>query len=372
MPIAGNRPPASPGQGSGRHPEPSGAVTRAFILRVVVGISIALATTGVALVIVFASDVFLLVFAGILVAILLRGLARLVSRYSLLSMGWALALVALILVAMPPLAAWLFYPRIGHELGELATALPPAVVKFQQRISDVSWLQSVLDRLPSAAALATPRGDVLSKATGLFSTTFGALANVLIVVAVGAYLAINPAQYIHGFVRLFPPTRRARVYAVLGELGTTLARWLGAKFLSMVIIGTLTWAGLALLGLRLGLPLALIAGLLTFIPNIGPLLALVPAVLLALAESPVMALWVTLLYAGIQIVETYLITPYIQKRMVAIPPALTIVAQVLAGVLSGGLGLLLAAPLTAAALVLVRRLYIEDLLGEYETPIASG
>ena len=355
--------PVSPARGGSPHPACEESTTRAFTLRVVIGISIALAMTGVALVIVFASDVFLLVFAGILVAILLRGLAALFSRFSPLSSSWALALVALLLLVLPPLAAWLFYPRIGHELGDLADAMPAAVSAFQQRVNDVSWLHSLLDRIPSIATLAAPKGDVLSKVTGFFSTTFGALTNVLIVVALGAYLAANPAQYRHGFAQLFPVARRTRVTAILDELGTTLTWWLGAKFLSMSIIGALTWAGLALLGLPLALPLALIAGLLTFIPNIGPLLSLVPALLLALAESSAMALYVTLLYAGIQIVETYLITPFIQKRMVALPPALTLVTQVLAGVLAGGIGLLLAAPLTAAVMVLIRRLYIEDVLG---------
>ena len=132
----------------------------------------------------------------------------------------------------------------------------------------------------------------------------------------------------------------------------------------MIIIGVLTAVGLWLLGVPLALTLGLLAALLTFIPNIGPILAVVPAALLALLQSPTRALYVVLLYLGIQTVESYLLTPLMQKRTVSLPPALTIFAQVLMGILVGRIGLVLATPLTAALFVLVKMLYVEDILGD--------
>jgi predicted PurR-regulated permease PerM len=354
----------------GRSPHDSDS--RAFVVRVATTVAIAIALVGAALVVGFAYDVFLLTFAAILIAILLRGLARLLARHAGLDVRWALGVVALLLVGVPFFAAWLAYPRIGNEVAQLADALPGAVDSLEKRVAEVNWLRPLLDRLPAAASIAAPRGDVLGRITGFFSTTFGLFANLLIVIAVGAYLATDATTYRDGFVRLFRPRMRPVATNLLNELGTTLGWWLAAKFASMAVIGALTWIGLVALGVPLAAPLALIAALLTFIPNLGPLLSVVPAMLLALVQSPLFALYVMLLYAGIQLVESYLITPLIQKRMVSLPPALTIVVQLLAGVLAGGLGLLVAAPLTVAGLVLVRRLYLDHVLGEREDPMGPG
>jgi predicted PurR-regulated permease PerM len=122
----------------------------------------------------------------------------------------------------------------------------------------------------------------------------------------------------------------------------------------------LTWLGLTLLGVPLALILAVLAGLLAFIPNIGPVIAAVPAVLLSLLEGPQMALYVALLYIGVQTVESYLITPFIQRRTVSLPPALTIAAQFLLGMQAGGFGLFVATPLAAVGLTLAQRLRSPD------------
>jgi predicted PurR-regulated permease PerM len=100
--------------------------------------------------------------------------------------------------------------------------------------------------------------------------------------------------------------------------------------------------------------LGFVTALLTFIPNIGPILSVIPAALLALLQGPAALLYVLLLYTAVQLVETYLITPKVQQDMVSLPPAVTLVAQLLAGVLAGGLGLVLAAPLAAGGLQLAR------------------
>ncbi len=254
---------------------------------------------------------------------------------------------------------------------ELARQLPQAIDNLESRVAHVAWLRDAIDSLPSATALA-PRSDVLGRITGFFSTTAGALAGLFIVLVAGVYLAVDPALYVRGLAHLFPAGRRSRVKAVLHETGSTLGWWLAGKFASMSIIGVLTALGLWLLGVPLPLPLAVIAALLTFIPNFGPLISLVPAALLALLQDPMLALYVILLYGAIQFVESYLVTPLIQQRMVSLPPALTLVVQVFAGVFAGAMGLVLATPMAVAAMVLVRRLYIEGVLGDEQDGLAPG
>jgi predicted PurR-regulated permease PerM len=147
-------------------------------------------------------------------------------------------------------------------------------------------------------------------------------------------------------------------------LGFTLRWWLIGRLMDMTLVGVLSGVGLWLLGIPLALSLGILAGLLNFIPNIGPLLAAVPAVLLALTEGAPQALYVIILYMGIQSLESYLVVPLIQKKLISMPPVLIFIAQLSMALMFGVLGLLLATPMAAVLLVLVKMIYIEDILGE--------
>ena len=311
-----------------------------------------------------AADVLLLAFAGILLAISLRGLADWLARRTGLSGSWALAAIGIGSAVAFLGAGWLLAPDVARQVDELSRSLPRSVERLGDTISRYEWGRQVLGQAPEPAELLPDRSDVFARVTGVFSTTLGAVANFIIVLFLGLYLAAEPATYRDGVLRLVPPTRRERAGQILGELGVALRWWLIGMVASMVVIGVLTFVGLALLGIPLALTLALLAALLTFIPNVGPILSAVPAVLLGLLQGPVAAASVVALYVAIQTVESYLLTPLVQRRTVSLPPGLTIVAQVLLGVLLGGLGLALATPLTAAALVLVRMIYVEDVLGD--------
>jgi predicted PurR-regulated permease PerM len=311
-------------------------------------------------VVVLASDVFLLLFAGILVAVMLRGLAARLASHTRLSPHGALGCVGAALLLAIVLLAVVIGPRLTAQADALANTIPEAVSTLKAQVSQMPVLDHVLDALPPATTLLSERGDVLGKITGFFSTTFGAAANVLIVIAVGAYLAVDPALYIRGVAHLFPRHRRAQVADVMHALGSTLGWWLASKAVSMAVIGVLTGMGLWLLGIPMPATLGVITALVTFIPNIGPILSVIPAALVALLAGPMAVLYVILLYAGVQLVETYLVTPKVQQDMVSLPPAVTLMAQLLAGVLAGGLGLVLAAPLAAASLTLGRIVLHDD------------
>ena len=196
----------------------------------------------------------------------------------------------------------------------------------------------------------------------------------MIALFIGLYGAVAPRTYRNGLLLLVPGPCRERSGEVLDAAGAMLRGWLIGAFIKMTIVGVVTTAGLALLGIPLALALGLIAFLFEFIPFLGPILAAVPAVLVALTIGPMEAVHVGLLYLGVQVAESYVLTPLIDQRSVHLPPALAITTQVLLGTLLGALGVVFAIPLTALGMVLVRMLYIEDFLGEQPAsrPVASG
>ena len=252
---------------------------------------------------------------------------------------------------------------LGQQVDDLLnSALRTATAATASGAARVA--RRLLAEFPQAGAKIAEQTDVVAKAPRVVSNVLGALAYGVVFVALGLYLAIDPGVYVRGLVRLVPRPRRARVQEVLQEVGATLGHWLVGRIVSMGIVGGITTGGLWLLGVPLAPALGFLAALAEFVPNVGPFLAFVPALLLALTESTTRALAVLLLYLGVQGFESYVLTPLVEKRAVALPPALTITAQVLMAVLVGGLGLALATPLAAAALVLVRRLYVEDTLGD--------
>ena len=188
------------------------------------------------------------------------------------------------------------------------------------------------------------------------------MGNVVIVLFLGLFLAAEPRLYRDGAIRLFPRARRDRVGKVLDEAGEKMKWWLVGRFITMVIVAVTTAVGLKLIGVPLALVLGLIAGLLNFVPYVGPLVAAVPAVLLAASTDMRQAGLVVLLFVVIQTVEGYVLTPLIDRRMVSEPPALSLGSQLVLGMLAGTLGVMFASPLTVVGLLLVERLYVEDVL----------
>lgn len=310
----------------------------------------------------FARDVLLVTFTGILLAILLRAPAEWLSRRTGLPEGPAVGAVALALLAVIVGTFWFQGAEIGDQAEELRQRIPEAVARIEAQLRETSWGRQLLEKLPAADDVLPDASGAVRRATGVLSGTLSALTTTLLVIFVGLVLAISPGSYTGGIVRLVPPRRRERVREILRQLDETLRWWLAGRLASMTIVGVATGIGLALLGVPLAVVLAVIAALLTFIPNIGPVLAAVPAILLGLVESPRLALAVAGLYIGIQFVESYILAPIIDKKTIYLPPALTVVAQLAMALVAGLLGVALATPLLAVTVVLVRTLYVEDVL----------
>jgi predicted PurR-regulated permease PerM len=232
---------------------------------------------------------------------------------------------------------------LGEQIDELVKRLPRSLQRLQQYLARYEWAQSIVAELPKTGQELSAKTDVVNQTPRVLFKVFGALGAFVIFLFLGLYLAIDPGVYMRGLLHLVPLGKRDRVQDVLHEMSHMLGRWLVGRMISLLIVGGITTLGLWLLRV----PLALALGL-----------------LVALTDSPTRALGVLLLYLGIQGFESYVLTPLIEKRAVALPPALTITAQVLLGLLAGGIGLVLAAPLAAVAMVLVQRFYVEDVLGD--------
>ncbi|MFO0893254.1 MAG: AI-2E family transporter [Isosphaeraceae bacterium] len=334
-----------------------------FVGRALIVLTLSSLFGAAALLLVFAADVLLLGFAGLLLSIFLRGVARLVTRWTSLKEGWSLAVVVLLLASTIGLGCWFLASSVGAQFDELSTSLERSAHGLQDRLRQTSWGELLLD-VTSTRQLASGRFNLSGRITGAFSSALGAFVNLVVILFVGLYVAVDPGVYRRGFLQLVPRGRRPRAGEVLDALDQKLGRWLMGRLFNMTIIGIGTAIGLWLLGIPLLLALALLAFLLDFIPYIGPIASAVPAMLVALTIGPAQAVYVGLLYLGVQFVESYLLTPLVQQRAVELPPAVTILAQLLLGLLAGVLGLALATPLTAAAVTMVRKLYVEDVLGD--------
>ena len=185
--------------------------------------------------------------------------------------------------------------------------------------------------------------------------------------AASIYLALTPALYLNGILKLVPVSRQVEVRDTLSALGRALRLWLVGQLAAMAVVGTLVTLGLTVLDIPSALALGFMAGLFEFVPFVGPVTSAIPAVASGLTDSPRTALWVAGLYIVVQQAEGMLIQPLLQQRTVSLPPVLMIFAVLGFGVLFGPLGLLLATPLAVVCLVLVKKLWVREVQHEEVT-----
>ena len=298
------------------------------------------------------ADALLLVFAGVLLAILFQRMAGLVRRFTGLPQGWALGVVLLLLAALLVGGGFLMGQSVVSQFDQLSQQVSGAVQQLPASLRD-----QIMEQGRDASSW-------MSRLRSVASSVMFFLGDLVEVMFTAIYLAASPGVYQRGVVLLVPRRGHDRAREVLDVTGDSLWKWLIGQLSAMAIVGVLTTAGLLLLGIPSAPALGLLAALLEFIPLIGPFLAAVPAILIAFAQSPQDALWVAGLYLTIQQVEGNVVMPLMQKKVVDLPPVVTIAAIAAGGVLFGLMGMFLATPFAVVLLVLVNMLYIEDKLGE--------
>ena len=282
--------------------------------------------------------------------------------------GFALALsvIALLLVFIGVFA--LFGTQLAAEFDTIRESLPSAIAQVQRLLERMGLGEPARDLLNQSS------GDIstlAAQAGGYAMTAGNGLANFVLVFVGAIFIASDPAVYRRGLLLLIPQRGEETAAAALDDASRGLRGWMVGQAVSSLVVAALTWAGLALLGVPASGGLGLIAGLLDIIPMIGPIIAGVPAVLLAFTVSPVAALCTVGLVLLVQQLQGNFLQPMIQKQAVDVPPAVLLFAVVAAGTLFGFLGVLLAAPLTVVIYVFVQRIYVRTLLGK-DTKVAGN
>ncbi len=338
--------------------------TEPFASRALISVALVAGAAVVLYLFAHVAQMLLVVFGGLLFAILLTTLTDVVKKYARLPHAIALALVLVGLLGLLVAAGWFAGPRVAQQFARLGERVPQALDDIERDLNQSEWGQSLLDGLSKLGDAAPDTGDLMGRISGVFSTAMGAITGVLIVLFLGIYLAAEPRLYTDNAARLLPRGKRERARQLIDAMGRALRWWLVGRLASMAVVGLLTAVSLWIAGVPLPLSLGLLAAALAFVPFVGPIVSAVPAILVALTEDSILALWVVVIYAAIQLLESYLITPLIQKQAVRLPPALLITVEILMAVLFGAVGILLAAPLAVVIIVAIQMLYVESVVGE--------
>lgn len=305
------------------------------------------------------ADVLLLAFGAVLVAILLHAASDALVRYLRVPERWSLTLASLVIFALFLAIIALFGTQVRSQFSSVVERLPFALDNFSKHLG-IGPVSDDLSELVNNA----PAGGMAARLAGIGGAILDGLADFILVVIAGLYIAAAPRLYEQGFVKLFPIRHHERVESSLEASGKALRLWLTSQLIAMSCVAVLSAAAFWLIGLPSAIALGLIAGLADFIPFLGPILGALPAVLIAFSISGETALWTILAVIVIQQLEGNVIFPLVARSVISIPPALALFAILIGSVLFGTLGLIFGFPLAVVTYVLVKKLYVRETLGE--------
>jgi predicted PurR-regulated permease PerM len=320
----------------------------------------------------FAATLFL-IFAGMLLGVALNAMTGLLGRLVPLPQPVRLAIVCLALVAMLSGIVFLGGTTIAQQATILSNTIKSQLVNVKAFLESHGVDTSFFDinsftapsnttetpaassphNLPSASAIASSGGAILGQTFKVLLGTVSAVGNFFIVLFLGLAFAVQPSVYREGLLFMAPATHRARATVIIDRIGFTLERWLIAQIITMAAVFLVTWIGLAIIGIPSSFILGIQAGLLAFIPTVGAILGGLIVVLASLASGWVAGLSAFVLFLGVHVLESYVLTPIIQRQALDIPPATLFSFQILLGVVFGVWGLALALPLMAIAKVMI-------------------
>lgn len=308
-------------------------------------------------------QVFLLAFGAVLIAVMLRALANPISKRTPLNPAGSLAVAGVIVIGMVALAVWFVGAEVTAQFDQLSQILPKAWAATQRYLGQFGVGQWVLERVQEARTdgrAAPSLGTVAGHAARITRISIDVIADLVLVIIAGVYFAAQPSLYRKGLLRLFPQVTSERVADAMEEIAVSLRKWLVGTGIAMVAMGVLIAAGTALLGLPAPLALGLVAGLAEFVPIVGAIVSAVPGLMLAGTQDSQTVLWTLVFYVAAHQFEGQVLIPLIQRKVVSVPPALTLFSVLAFGLLFGPLGVILATPLAVVVLVLIRRLYLHE------------
>lgn len=348
--------------------ESSGTPTRrGFLRRLMIAVGVVGLVATLAAIFTLAWSGILTILGGVLMGVLLDGVASRIARWTHMPRGLALAFVCLLAIgAIVGLGFWLG-PAIAEQVTSVRDQVSAAWHDFMAWMRARPWGPEVLERL-SQVKLSTLLKPAFG---GWLSTTAGIFGSLVLMVVFGVYLGADPELYMRGAAYLLPPHQRPRALQLMREIGRALRSWLVGRFISMGIVGTGTALGLWAVGVPLAVPLGVIAALLSFVPNVGPILAALPGILLGFTAGTQVASYALAVYVAVQLVESYLLTPVIQQKLVSLPPALLLSFQLLMSFSAGVIGLFMATPILVVIVVIVQALYLRGLFHDDVTLIGE-
>lgn len=345
-----------------------------IIAVVIVGLLVAIWQVRSTLLLVLASVILVVLFTMPIRFLVKRGMNRVPATIISL-LGILIFLIVMLLLVLPTLL---------EQFAILATTVPAGIRELADQwesgelVQRYPWLESIqlfiqntlqtqsLDQLFTEVtrqlgnALGQLGGSVLPVVSGVAST----LLSILIVIFLSLYFLADPRMHEEGLIKLFPIWYRDRVRQIMDRIDFTLRGWLQGQLLLMVIVGVASWLGLAAIGIEQAAALGVLAGLFSFVPNFGPIAALIPSLAVGFAQrSDKIALIVLIIY-GTSFLQSQIISPLLFRESINLPPVLVLVGQILAAIFFGFLGLMLAVPMTAILLVLVQEVYVKDVLGD--------
>jgi predicted PurR-regulated permease PerM len=294
--------------------------------------------------------IFLLLFASIVGSVLLTTVASWIHTRFKIKESIALSLFLVLSLAVAALLVWIQGPNAADQFAALEVELPKAAQSLLMQLQSHQWGQWLLQQTPGSDQISSGFSFALTHIGGIVVSSATILAGLVIVLSLSIYFSSEPGMYYNGLRRVIPEEHRETLDACAASVAEILRWWVLAKLISMSMVGILITIGLMIVGVPLAVSLGIIAALMTFIPNVGPLISVIPALLLGLAISPTTGLLTLLVFAIVFTLEGYVVTPLLERNIVRLPPALTLVMQLLLAAIAGPVGVALAAPLAAAIL----------------------
>lgn len=303
----------------------------------------------------FQWELIFLAFAGLLCAILLHTITTWIERRTPLGPGLSYLATLLLLAAVLAGAVVMIVPRAIGQLSQVATIAPQSLEQVKTSLQHRMWGRTLLSMMQRASN----NMDLGANIKAITGAAASAVIDLIVVAVIGFFGALNPRGYKDGLFALFPEQYRERAREVAAELVERLRWWLLGQMVPMAALGVACMVSLWLLRVPLAFTLGLVTGLMVFVPYAGTILSGIPCVLMALQRGPRTALYVLILFSLFHVIEGYLLTPLVQKKAVRLPPVLTVLAQFFLWSFAGVLGVAIAAPLTAAGMVLTKELYLK-------------
>lgn len=333
--------------------------TSAFANKVWTSVGIVAFVVITTLIIYKTFNVFLLLLAASLIALLLTGVSGKIKKWTGLKDGVSLVITIVLMVLLAGLFFWLVGAEAQIQYKEMQEAVPVMIDNAQSYLNKSDLGRKVSEYVSDIET----QKKALPFLQGFFKSSFGVFGDLYIVIFLAMFLSIAPFDYVNGAVNMVPRIGKVKAKHLFEDVGFNLQKWIKGAIISGSVVFTFSAIGLLILGVDMWLILAISAGLLNVIPNFGPIIAMIPAVLVALLTSPTQALLVAGLYLTVQIIESNFITPNVQKKLLNIPPALLIFFQVLMGTLTGGWGIVLAVPMLVIVITVVKNLYLDGNIG---------